>query len=182
MVWGAVIFMPILRGVGKFRRFGLDAPVGEFFDVAKLAVVDIPEEIYSCGVVGGFGVGATGFGQSFPAFVGDEESGASILDSHRLLWVGGIDPDAFTLVEKQQVGAKLRIALWLLNQQRVTEIRAGVVVAFSFIGLSSVWGARRCKAVNFSGDSAARFRDSAIGRWSLGCGRIRRGSALGVAR
>jgi hypothetical protein len=33
-----------------------------------------------------------------------------------LLWVGGIDPDVFTLVEEQQLGAQLRIDLWLLNQ------------------------------------------------------------------
>ena len=40
----------------------MDALVGEFSNGAKLAVVGIPGEIYRFGVVGGFGVGATGFG------------------------------------------------------------------------------------------------------------------------
>ena len=51
-----------------------------------------------------------------PVFVGDDESGASVLDAHHLLWVGAIDPDVFTLVEERQLGAQLRIDLWLLNQ------------------------------------------------------------------
>ena len=37
---------------------------------------------------------------SFPVVVGDDESGASVLDAHHLFWVGGIDPDVFTLVEE----------------------------------------------------------------------------------
>lgn len=51
-----------MKELGKFQRFGLGALVGEFSDGAKLAVVGIPEESYRCGVVGGFGVGATGSG------------------------------------------------------------------------------------------------------------------------
>ena len=116
MVWDAVIFMPEYGESGKFRGFGLEALVGEFSYGAKLVVVGIPEEGQDSGVVGAFSIRATRFLQSFPAFVDDDESGASVLDAHHLLWVGGIDPNVFILVEEKQLGAKLRIDLWLLNQ------------------------------------------------------------------
>ncbi len=77
MVRGAVIFMPEYGESGKFRGFGLEALVGEFSYGAKLVVVGIPEEGHDSGVVGGFSIRATRFLQSFPAFVCDDESGAS---------------------------------------------------------------------------------------------------------
>lgn len=50
--------------------------------------------------LGGSGVWAACSLSSFQSFVGDDESGASVLDAHHLWWVGGIDPDVFISVGK----------------------------------------------------------------------------------
>ena len=117
MVWDAVIFMPEYGESGKFRGFGLEALVGKFSYGAELDVVGDPEEGH-----GGFVVGL-GLQRlicrllpRLPVFVGEDESGAPVLDAHHLLLGRAIDPDVFTLVEEQQLGAQLRIDLWPLNQ------------------------------------------------------------------
>ena len=99
------------------ERVSSEVLVREFSYGAKLDVVGDAEEGH-----GGFVVGL-GLQRlicrllpMLPVFVGDDELGASVLDAHHLLLGRAIDPDVFTLVEEQQLGAQLRIDLWLLNQ------------------------------------------------------------------
>lgn len=68
----------------------------------------------------GFGVGAAGIVKRFPVFVGDYYAGvAFVFDVHGLLWVGGINTDVVAVVEEQDLGAGLRVALGALDEQCV---------------------------------------------------------------
>lgn len=82
---------------------------------AKLVGGFVPEEGDGGGVVGGFGIGAAGIVKRFPVFVCNYEGVAFVFDVHRLLRVGRINADVLAVVEEQDLGAELRVALGTLD-------------------------------------------------------------------
>ena len=64
---------------------------------------------------GGGVIGAAGVVKRFPVFVGDYEGVAFVFDVHGLLRVGRINADVLAVVEEQDLGAELRVALKALD-------------------------------------------------------------------